>query len=61
MSGENGKRQYHPAFRLLTWAVPLLAAAAVIVLLMAGEGEDAGRAVEITPPPAAGIPYVGFC
>jgi len=60
MTDDNGKRQYHPAFRALTWIVPLAALAVIAGLMISGGEEGRGSGIEIAPPPSAGIPYVGF-
>ena len=60
MTDDNGKRQYHPAFRALTWIVPVAALAAIAFILLFGGGDDEGTGIEIVPPQPAGIPYVRF-
>jgi len=60
MTEDNGKRQYHPAFRALTWSLPLAAVVIIAALLIVGRGNDMAGSVKITPPSEAGIPYVGF-
>ena len=60
MTDDNGKRQYHPALRALTWAVPLAALAMIAVLLISGDNDGNGGSIDISPPAAAVIPYIGF-
>lgn len=60
MTDDNGKRQYHPAFRALAWAVPLAALAVIAILMIWGERGDRTSIIDIKPPDEAGIPYVGF-
>jgi hypothetical protein len=60
MTDDNGKRQYHPAFRALAWAVPLAALVVIAVLLVSGDRDGKGSGIEIPPPASAGIPYIGF-
>jgi hypothetical protein len=62
MTGNNGKRQYHPAFRVMAWAVPLAALALIAVLLTAGgdRGRGRGGGIVVEPPVSADIPYIGF-
>jgi hypothetical protein len=60
MTDDKGKRQYHPAFRALTWGLPIVALGIIAALLILGNGNDRAGSVEISPPATAGIPYVGF-
>ncbi len=60
MTDDNGKRQYHPAFRALTWIVPLAALAVIAVLLISGGDDGTGSGVEVRPPVSSGIQYIGF-
>jgi hypothetical protein len=60
MTDDNGKKQYHPAFRAIAWAVPLTALAFIAFLLLTGDGNQTGSGVEIPPPASAEIPYIGF-
>ena len=60
MTGDNGKRQYHPAFRALSWGVPVAALAVIAALMIFGEDGEQGGIVEISPPASAGIHYIGF-
>ena len=60
MTDNNVKRQYHPAFRALTWIVPLAALAIIAVLLIFGGDDKRGSGGEVRPPVSAGIPYIGF-
>ena len=60
MTDDNGKRQYHPAFRALTRGLPIAAAGIIAALLILGNGNESTGRVRITPPAEAGIPYVGF-
>ena len=59
MTDDNGKRQYHPALRALTWAVPLAALVMIAVIMIWGGDDGKGGSIDISPP-AAVIPYVGF-
>ena len=59
MTGNNAQKQPHPAFRALTWGVPLAALAVIAALLIFGKGSGNGG-IDISPPARAGIPYVGF-
>ena len=60
MTGDNAKRQYHPAFRAISWGVPLAALAVIAALLIFGGEGEKGSGVDVSPPARAGIPYVGF-
>ena len=60
MADDNGKRQYHPAFRAIAWTVPLAALAVIAVLLISGGNDDGVSAVEVDPPVPAEIPFTGF-
>jgi len=60
MMGNNVKRQYHPAFRALSWGVPLAALAIIAAFMIFGEDSERGTGIEVAPPASAGIPYIGF-
>ena len=60
MADDNGKRQYHPAMRAMTWAVPLAALAISVILLISGGEAAKDRGIEISPPEEAVIAYIGF-
>jgi hypothetical protein len=59
MTGNNANKQLHPAYRVLTWGVPLVALAVIAFIMVSGR-EDKRSGEEITPPAQAAIPYVGF-
>ncbi len=60
MTGDNAQKRYHPAFRALSWGVPLAALAVIAALLFFGADGDRGSGVEVSPPTPAGISSVGF-
>jgi hypothetical protein len=59
MTGDKVQKGPHPAFRALSWGLPLAALAVIAALLIFGDdGGEEGTMV--SPPSRAGIPYVGF-
>ena len=58
MTGNNAQKRPHPAFRVLSWGVPLAALAVIAALIIPGKNAQPGG--EVSPPARAGIPYVGF-
>lgn len=60
MTDDNGKRQYHPAFRAIAWIVPMAAIAVIAALMLTGGDDDRINAAGIAPPVSADIPYIGF-
>lgn len=60
MAGNNEQKRQHPAFRVLSWGVPLAALAIIAALMIFGKNGERDSGVEISPPASAGIPYVGF-
>ncbi len=60
MTDNNAQKRYHPAFRGLSWGVPLAALAVIAAFLLFGEEEEKGRGVEVSPPAPAGIQNTGF-
>ena len=60
MTGDNAQKRYHPAFRALSWGVPLAALAVIAALLLFGGEREKGSVVEVNPPASAGIPNTGF-
>ena len=60
MTGNNAQKRYHPAFRWLSWGVPLAALAVIAAFLFSGGEEKKGSGVEVSPPAPAGITNTGF-